>query len=146
MAGELVAALIHEWTLDRTPPNGQAVIGTFTPGSGLPCCALERLAVMIPEGRYLVTLTVSQRAIAGSLWAPYDDHKLPLLHDVPERSAVRLHAGNHVFDSQGCILVGSEHDSTELMHSRPALTRLVNELRSAERNEDQVWLTVRSQA
>jgi hypothetical protein len=136
--------VIREWTVIRSQPNGQAVVGSFELDTGLPCASLERLAVQIPEGRYLVTLTPSTRATQGSLWAPYDDHRLPLLHDVPGRTAVRIHSGNHVMDSQGCILVGSEHDATELMHSRPALTRVVNDLRTAESVGDQVWLTVRS--
>lgn len=138
--------MIREWTVIRSAPNGQVVLGVFELDHGLPCSSLERLAVMIPEGRYQVTLTVSQRAMQGALWAPYDDHRLPELQDVPGRSAVRLHAGNHVADSQGCILVAADHDLTELFHSRPALTRVVNELRDAEHSVDPVWLTVRSQA
>lgn len=138
--------MIREWTLDRSAPNGQAVLGTLTPGSGAPCCTLERLAVLIPVGRYRLALTVSERACFGKLWSPYEDHRLPLLLDVPGRTGVRAHAGNCCTDSDGCILIGSEHDATEVFHSRPAVTRLVNELHDSERNGDQVWLTVRSQA
>ena len=59
--------MTREWTVTRTPPNGQAVIGVFDLASGKPCASLERLAVMIPEGRYRLELTVSGRA---SLAAP----------------------------------------------------------------------------
>lgn len=138
--------MTREWSVRRSAPNGQVVLGVFELGGGLPCASLERLAVMIPEGRYQVTLTPSTRAMQGSLWAPYDDHRLPLLHDVPGRTAVRIHAGSHVADSSGCILVAADHDLTELFHSRPALTRVVNELRAAEQAGDLVWLTVRSHA
>ena len=139
--------MTHDWTLTRHPANGQAVLGVLDFGGGLPCVSLERLAVMIPEGRYRVVLTVSGRASRGALWAPYPDSKLPLLEDVPPgRSAIRIHAGNHAMESAGCILVGSEHDATEIQHSRPALTRVVNILRDAEQSEDEVWLTVRSGA
>jgi len=138
--------VIYDWLLTRQVPNGQVVLGVLDFGGGLPCVSLERFGVMIPEGRYQVMLTVSARATAGTLWAPYPDQKLPLLLDVPGRSAIRLHAGNHIMDSDGCILVGSEHDATEISQSRPVLTRVVNILRDAESSEDQVWLTVRSQA
>lgn len=138
--------MIREWTVTRATPNGQAVLGVFDLSGGFPCSSLERLAVMIPAGRYRVTLTESQRAKAGTLWAPYADHKLPELHDVPGRDAVRIHSGNHVMDTKGCILVAADHSQTEIEHSHPALTRVVNELRDAEAGGDQVWLTVRSQA
>ncbi len=135
--------MIREWSVTRQPPNGQVVLGTFDLAGGLPCVSLERFAVMIPEGRYEVTLTVSSRATAGTLWSPYGDHMLPQLLDVPGRTAVRCHAGNYITQTDGCILVGSEHDATELLHSRPALTRIINELRDAELAGDSVWLTVR---
>jgi hypothetical protein len=136
--------MILDWTIDRRAPNGQVVLGTLSPGSGAPCCTLERLAVLIPAGRYQVMLTVSPRVQIGRLWAPYDDARLPELLHVPDRTKIRLHAGNHIAETDGCPLVGAEHSATELHDSRPALTRLVNELRAAERDEDQVWLTVRS--
>lgn len=138
--------MIHDWTVTRSTPNGQAVLGVLSPGSGAPCYSLERLAVIIPEGTYRVTLTESQRATRKSLWAPYDDHKLPELHDVPGRTAIRIHSGNCCTESAGCLLVGSERTPTEIHESHAALTRLVNELRAAERNDDQVWLTIRSGA
>jgi hypothetical protein len=140
----VVQALTRDWTLHRDPPNGQVVLGTVDFDHGPMCAALERLAVMIPEGRYRVMLTPSARAAAGTLWAPYPDHRLPELLRVPGRTAIRLHAGNHIKDSEGCILVAADHTPTELEQSRPALTRVVNELRDAERDDDDVWLTVKS--
>lgn len=143
--------MTHEWTVRRCPPNGQVVLGEFDLGTGLPCSSLERLAVMIPEGRYRVELTDSGRAhqfvqthgVTG-LWAPYDDCRLPELLNVPGRSAIRVHCGNSIADSSGCILVAADHSATELEASRPALTRVVNALRDAEAAGDDAWLTVRS--
>lgn len=138
--------MTREWTVTRGTPNGQAVLGVVDLGSGPPCASLERLAVMIPEGRYRLVLTVSERASFGKLWAPYPDFRLPLLLNVPGRTAIRLHAGNCCTDSEGCILVGGDHTATEIHNSRPALTRLVNDLHDADRDGVEVWLTVRSQA
>lgn len=134
--------MTHEWTVTRGTPNGQVVLGVFDLGGGLPCASLERLAVMIPEGRYRVVLTVSNRAMKGTLWSPYEDHKLPELLGVPGRTAIRSHAGNHIMDTEGCILVAGDHSATELMHSRPALTRIVNELRHCDDLNEDVYLTV----
>ncbi len=137
--------MTREWTVTRTPPNGQAVIGVFDLDSGKPCASLERLAVMIPEGRYRLELTYSPDAEKGILWAPYPDHRLPTALNVPGRTAIHVHAGNHIMDTKGCVLVAADHSQTELEHSRPALTRIVNDLRDAETLGDDVWLTVRSQ-
>lgn len=138
--------MTREWTVHRFPPNGQVVLGDFDFDAGPNCESLERLAVQIPEGRYEVQLTYSPDAEKGILWAPYDDHRLPTLLNVPGRSAIHIHAGNHIADTKGCILIAADHSQTEIEHSRPALTRTVNELREAERNGDDVWLTVRSAA
>jgi hypothetical protein len=136
--------MTREWAVLRTAPNGQAVIGVFDLDTGLPCASLERLAVMIPDGRYRLVLTESGRAKAGSLWSPFEDKKLPELLSVPGRSSIRVHALNHIMETQGCIGVGVEASPTELEHSRVALTRVVNELRAAEHADDDVWLTVKS--
>lgn len=138
--------MTREWTVTRQPPNGQVVLGEFDLGGGLPCCSLERLAVSIPEGRYRVELTASGRAAAGTLWSPYDDHRLPELLQVEGRTKIRIHAGNSIADTEGCLLVAADHSSTELEQSRPALVRIVNDLREAENLGDDVWLTVRSAA
>jgi hypothetical protein len=135
--------MTRDWTVTRSAPNGQVVLGVFDMGGGTTCSALERLAVMIPDGRYQVQLVDSPDAHAGILWAPYDDCRLPTLLDVPGRTAIHIHAGNHIMDTKGCILVAADHGSTELMDSRPALTHIVNELREADAAGDAVWLTVR---
>ncbi len=50
----------------------------------------------IPEGYYRVTVTISPRF--GRL--------LPLLHNVPGRSGIRIHSGLSVRNTSGCICVG----------------------------------------
>ena len=50
----------------------------------------------IPTGRYKVTVTYSPRF----------KRNLPLLNNVPGYAGVRIHPGNTVEDTDGCILVG----------------------------------------
>jgi hypothetical protein len=50
----------------------------------------------IPAGRYKVVVTHS----------PKFKKKLPLLLDVPGFEGIRIHAGNKIEDTDGCILVG----------------------------------------
>jgi hypothetical protein len=134
--------MILEWHVTRQPPEGDAILGTFDLGTGLTCVSLERVQVAIPLGRYRVTLTESQRAKMGTLWAPYPDFRLPLLNDVPFRTGIRIHAFNTAYQSEGCIGVGTDHTNVELDHSRPAVTRIVNAMRDAEQHDDEVWITI----
>jgi hypothetical protein len=134
----------HEWSVSRQAPDGDAILGTLDTHGGATCYTLERTVFAIPEGRYQVTLTVSQRATRGELWAPGSDFKLPLLNSVPGRDGIRMHAGNVATDSIGCILLGSEIHGVSLEHSRPSVIRIVNLLQEADTAGDLVFLTVQS--
>src|SRR5688572_32439107 len=50
----------------------------------------------IPEGRYRLSINYSRRF----------NMVLPILHDVPGFTGIRIHAGNDADDTEGCILVG----------------------------------------
>lgn len=78
----------------------------------------------IPFGRYDVSVTRSPRF--GRL--------LPLLHNVPEFTGVRIHAGNTAADSHGCILVGENKEKGKVLNSRATEKRLVTML--LERSEN----------
>lgn len=73
----------------------------------------------IPAGRYALDYTYSPRF----------HRKLPLVCGVPGRSGIRIHSGNTVSDSKGCILVGLDYINTHnfILLSRAALSK-VNEL------------------
>lgn len=62
------------------------------------CVTLEP-ANRIPAGRYPVTKYQS----------PKFGFTVLLLHDVPGREAIEIHAGNFFTDSTGCILPGEKH-------------------------------------
>lgn len=73
----------------------------------------------IPEGEYPVVLLYSHKF----------DALLPLLLDVPGFAGIRIHAGNTVDDTSGCILVGSLCDRGEyLLDSRATLRDLMSGL------------------
>lgn len=62
------------------------------------CRTLEP-ANNIPPGKYRLTKYQS----------PKFNRTVFLLHDVPGREAIEIHAGNYFSDTTGCILVGEKH-------------------------------------
>lgn len=86
----------------------------------------------IPYGRYQVTITRSQRF----------QRMLPLVHDVPGFAGVRIHPGNTVEDTSGCILVGMGRTGATLSLSRLAMDHLQPQLARAQAEGDRIWLTI----
>lgn len=56
----------------------------------------------IPCGKYRVTFETTTL----SMGKKSKNGLIPLLHDVPSFSGVRIHQGNSVADTKGCILLG----------------------------------------
>lgn len=80
----------------------------------LPWMANSRKISCIPEGSYNVEKTVTDRF--GSVF---------LLHDVPGRSGILIHAGNQKADTEGCILPGLDTFHEGVLHSRLAMNKLL---------------------
>ncbi len=90
----------------------------------------------IPEGRYAVVISYSPKFQA---W-------LPILLGGPEFNkkwkGIRIHAGNTVKDTQGCILVGKNRIVGQVLDSRIWLHRLKGKIVEAKKKGEAVWLTV----
>lgn len=94
--------------LIRNKAKGNAITGRLIVDNGqLTVDTLEHLQYAIPTGFYRVRLTYS----------PAFKEVLPILngvlgyaqqpHNGIHRTGIRIHAGNTIADSRGCILVGS---------------------------------------
>ena len=86
----------------------------------------------IPAGIYQVVITRSQRF----------EKMLPLVQNVPDFTAIRIHSGTTSADTSGCILVGLKRDAQGVWHSKLAMEVLLPLLADALARGQQVWLTV----
>lgn len=103
------------------------------------CLTLERGAVEIPAGMYPVTLTQSDHL--GRL--------LPLLHNVPGRTAIRIHSVNKAEELEGCVGVGLKRTSDEVgfeFPARPAEDHLVALIQAAIAQGKAVTVSVEDSA
>ena len=85
-------------TLVRYTRTEEAILGSLYLNGAFICYTLENAAKAIPCGMYTVQNSQS----------PKFKRELPLLHNeqVPASRGIRIHVGNTVSSSRGCVLVG----------------------------------------
>lgn len=93
-------------TLKRIAMNPEGTFGVFLDEKTPFCLTLERpwldnrpKVSCIPRGEYTVNRVVSPRH--GETWE---------VQNVPNRTAILIHKGNFVEDSEGCIIVGEQFE------------------------------------
>jgi hypothetical protein len=105
----------------------------------------------IPCGRFKVTLSRSERfsrraSEKASKLAGHPvtvDVILPEIHDVPGFSGVRMHGGNDADDTEGCPCLGlTKVDDNHIANCAPAIHGLIERMKEAEANGEDVWITV----
>ena len=80
----------------RSAPEGKALFGQLYVDGEYFCDTLENTDYAIPTGFYRLRVTMSPRFKIF----------LPILDGVIGRSGIRIHAGNTIDHTEGCILVG----------------------------------------
>ena len=95
----------------RNKVTGKAVCGRLMLDGAFICNTLERRDKMLPFGTYRIEVNLS----------PKFKRKLPLLYNdsIKASRGFRIHAGNTISDSSGCVLVGTA-DGERLKDSREA--------------------------
>ena len=107
----------------RDAMNSGPTTGVLYPPDGLSVFTLEdpwkdneKRVSCIPTGTYRVVMSMSKRF----------GRVMPELLNVPDRDNIRVHGGNVVADTEGCILVGMERDDNgNLVHSQRALSYMM---------------------
>lgn len=130
--------------LIRNQPSGYALTGTLYVDSllteegvhqyELSMDTLEHMEYAIPDGFYRLRMTYSPRF----------QEVLPILDNVVGRTGIRIHAGNTIAHTTGCILVGdlqcsedgSDAASTSLVASSPLASSPDRLLSSRKRLEE----------
>ncbi len=108
--GEIVKGV--KMILIRDSIVNDAVLGSLYVGGNKVCETLENKTKLIPCGEYSLNVSKSQKFC----------RMLPLVYndEVPMRRGIRIHVGNSVKDTEGCILVGFERNGDSLVNSRNA--------------------------
>ena len=101
-------------TLVRYTRTDEAILGSLYLNGAFICYTLENAAKAIPFGMYAVQNSKS----------PKFKRELPLLNNaqVPASRGIRIHVGNTVASSSGCVLVGMGRNGDSLTESTPAET------------------------
>ena len=130
--------------LIRNKPSGKAIFGRLLVDcenvSGfqsfkLQMDTLENTDYAIPCGFYRLRITHSPRF----------KELLPILDGVLGRSGIRIHAGNTIEHTEGCILVGSaDLPNKRLLSSRKALNQLREYLLNYQKEypKDEIYIEV----
>lgn len=87
----------------------------------------------IPSGRYRIIITPSRRF----------ERPLPLLLDVPGFTGIRIHPGNTVADTAGCLLVGMDRRAGQVLRSRVAFEALFAKLATTQGD---LWIRIENPA
>lgn len=124
-------------TLQRTMRTDRYTMGTLCIDGTPFCHTLE------PFDRQLTSATITlQQKVFGQTaiptgtypillsYSPRFKRTLPLLFSVPYFAGIRIHAGNTVADTSGCILVGRYLSPGHLCDSRATLAQLIKRLSS----------------
>lgn len=104
---------MSQLTLIRDVKGDKAIMGKLYFNGGIVCYTLENAAKAIPCGVYMVQNSKS----------PKFKRELPLLWNsgVPSSRGIRIHVGNSVKASSGCVLVGMGRDVKKCFITESAL-------------------------
>lgn len=135
---------VNVW-LDRKEYGEKSTLGDLYIDGVFECIVLEDVVrngpkvpheTAIPEGKYEVRIT----------WSPRFKRHLPLLIDVPGFDGIRIHPGNTVADTSGCLLTGENYKLVAgmpfLLHSVRAFDRLFAKLERTQNKGERIVLEV----
>lgn len=125
----LRSSLWRDYTLGQLFVDGQYLCDTLEP-------PIREVKVpgktAIPFGKYQVLVTFS----------PKFKRRLPLVKNVPNFEGVRIHCGNSLKDTAGCVLVGEWNGGNGLVNSISAEVAVTMKIEQAQRRGEKVTLEI----
>ena len=122
--------------LARSPARDGATLGELTIDGAHECWTLERDITEgkgpIPAGRYQIVVT----------WSPAFGRLMPLLVRVPGFDGIRIHPGNTVEDTLGCICVGETEGDAFIGASVAAFDALYPKIEAACATNEGCWIEI----
>lgn len=103
---------------------------------------LEPYDFIVPAGNYLLTLTHSPRFSSKYPYNKVHNAQVPLINGVPGHSGVRIHVGNYLSDTQGCLLVGRSVVPGMIKYSALAYKELLNRMQQIESQNPHVFFVI----
>jgi hypothetical protein len=97
----------------------------------------------ISAGTYKVTLGPSPKFLnSKDPWEQQQGKCIPHVLNVPNRSSILIHWGNTAKDTEGCILVGTTHQTDFIGQSRQAFTELMEKINEAVKSGEDLSIIV----
>lgn len=98
----------------------------------------------IPTGAYLIDMdTVSPSFGKKAFYMKICLGKVPRLKDVPGFSGILIHTGNKPEDTSGCILVGMNKATGQVLDSQATFINLYSKLEAAHKNNETIRITIK---
>lgn len=86
----------------------------------------------IPYGEYEVKLTYS----------PKFKRELPIIMDVPNFEGIRIHRGNTIKDTSGCLLTGENKEKGKVINSTKYEIELINKIKKAIAKKEKITIKI----
>ena len=110
---------------------------------GLQFVGLEPYDFIVPEGNYLLTLTYSPRFSSKYPYNKVHNGLVPLINGVSGHSGIRIHVGNYISDTQGCLLIGSSVVPGMIKNSSVAYKNLLTRMQQIESLNSNVFYVIK---
>lgn len=123
-----------KYTIGHLYAAGQYICDTLEDRVRILNCEADKISkqTAIPASKYKVVLS----------WSNHFKCMMPELLDVPYFKYIRIHCGNDVSDTDGCILVGYNKVKGKVIKSKQAYKKLMQLLEPAFKSGEEVYIYI----
>lgn len=104
---------------------------------------LEPPKVIIPNGEYLVRLSLSPTFSKKYPYTVVLGGKVPEIIGIPGHSGLRIHVGNYPSETRGCILIGQKGTESSVVNSSLAYRQFCAIFSELQIDNPNVFFTIK---